>query len=179
MSYITRSDDYLKILTGEDVKDFVAINFSEYFKSVSEEQNLRKATKSLYIFLTTPDKIEKYVQSNSYDNWIHHYNVEISNLFDPKLQVINTKRVIQNKLKELLSELKKFKVQVILVLDHKRRNDCKLFHSSGKLIASDSDIDEAFKSMHQSIMKKLKNNACKDWIVVDVIIKHSINIFKC
>ena len=48
-----------------------------------------------------------------------------------------------------------------------------------KLIASASDIDEAFKSMHQSIMKKIKNHACEDWIVFDVIIKRSIKIFEC
>ena len=33
------------------------------------------------------------------------------------------------------------------------------FHSSTKLIASYSDIDEAFKSMHQSIMTKIKKYA--------------------
>ena len=86
--------------------------------------------------------------------------------------------MIKNKLKELLSELKKFKVQAILVLDYKKRNDCKIFHSSAKLTARNSDIDEAFKSMHQSIMKKIKNYACKDWIVLDVTIKHSIKIFE-
>ena len=156
------------------MNDFVAINFSEYFKSIREEQNLRKVAKSLYIFLTTPDEVEKYVQSNSSDNCVHHYNVEILNLFDPELQLINTKPVIKNKLKELLSELKKFKVQTILVLDYKKRNDRKIFHSSAKLIASDSDIDEAFKSMHQSIMTKIKNYAREDCIVFNIIINHSI-----
>ena len=48
-----------------------------------------------------------------------------------------------------------------------------------KLIASTSDIDEAFKSMHQSIMTKIKNHACEDWIVFDVIIKRNIKIFEC
>ena len=99
MLYIPKIDDYLKILTDEEVEDFVAINFSEYFKSIREEQNLRKVAKSLYIFLTTPDEVEKYVQSNSSDNCVHHYNVEILNLFDPELQLINTKPVIKNKLK--------------------------------------------------------------------------------
>ena len=61
------------------------INFREYFKSIREEQNLRKAAKSLYIFLTTLDEVEKYVQSNSSDNYIHSYNVEILNRFDPEL----------------------------------------------------------------------------------------------
>ena len=80
------------------MKDFVATNFREYFKSVSEEQNLGKTAKSLYIFIATPDE----VQSNSSDNRINHYNV---NLFDPELQLINTKPVIRNKLKALLIEL--------------------------------------------------------------------------
>ena len=114
MLYILKIDDYLKVLTDEVVQDFVATNFSEYFNSIREEQNLRKVSKSFYIFLTTPDQIEKYVQSNSSDNSVHRINVEILNLFDPELQLINTKPVIKNKLKELLSELKKFKVQTIL-----------------------------------------------------------------
>ena len=65
----------------------------------------------------------------------------------------------KNKLEELLSKLKKFKVQSVLVLDYKKTNNYKIFHSSATLIASDSDINEAFKSMHQSIMTKIKNYA--------------------
>ena len=49
------------------------------------------------------------MESNSRDSCINHYNVEILNLFDPKLQLINTKLMIENKLKGLLSELKKLK----------------------------------------------------------------------
>ena len=96
------------------------------------------------------------MQSNSSDNCIHRYNNEILNIFDPELQLINTKLMIKNKLKEFISELRKFQVQTILVLDYKKRNDCKIFHSNAKLIASDSDTDAAFKSMHQSIMTKIK-----------------------
>ena len=169
-------DDYLKTLTGEEVKDFVAINFSQ---SIREEQNLRKVAKSLYIFLTTPDEGEKYVESNYSDNCVHHYNVEILNLFDPELQFINSKPVIKNKIKELLSKLKKFNVQTVLVFDYKKRNDRKIFHSSAKLMASDSDIDYVFKFMYQSIMKKIKNHASEDCIVLDVIIKQSIKILEC
>ena len=33
MLYFLKTDDYLKILTDEEVKDFVAINLSGYFKS--------------------------------------------------------------------------------------------------------------------------------------------------
>ena len=61
MLHIPKIGDYLKIFTDEEVKDFVAINFSEHFKSageklyskVNEEQNLRKVAKSLYIFKNT------------------------------------------------------------------------------------------------------------------------------
>ena len=57
------------------------------------------------------------MQSNSSDICTHHYNIEILNLFDPNLKLNNTKLSIKNKLKDLSSELKKFKVQKILVLD--------------------------------------------------------------
>ena len=66
---------------------------------------------------------------------------------------------IKNKLKGLLNDLKKFKVQTVLVLDYKKRNDSQIFHSCTKLIASYLDIDEAFKSLHQSIITKVKNYA--------------------
>ena len=171
MLHIPKTDDDLKILTDEEVKDFVAITYSEYFKSIKEEQNLRKVAKLLHIFLTKPDKVENY------DNCIHRYDVEILNLFDPQLQLVKTKSMIKSKLKELLSELKKFKVLTILVLNCKKKNDRKIFHSSTKLITSDLDIDEAFNSMYQSIMTKIKNYAYEDWIILDVIIKHIIEIF--
>ena len=53
MLYIPKIDNYLKILTDDEVKDIEAINFSEYFKStgeklyskLNEEQNLRKVAK--------------------------------------------------------------------------------------------------------------------------------------
>ena len=56
--YIPKIGDYLKILTDEEVKDFVAIEFSKYFKStreklyskLNEEQNLRKVAKWLYVY---------------------------------------------------------------------------------------------------------------------------------
>ena len=82
---------------------------------------------------------------SSSDNCIYLYNVEILNLFHPELQLLSTKPMLKNKLKELLSELKKFKVQTILVLDYKKSNDCKIFHSSTRL---KSDIDESFTSKH-------------------------------
>ena len=137
MLYVPKIDDYLKLLTDEEETDFVTIKFSEYFKSIKEEQNIRKVAKSLHIFLTTPDEVEKYVQPSSSDNCTHRYNGEIFKIFYSELQLINTKSIIRNKLKKLLNELKKFKVQTILVLDYKKRNDCKIFYLYVKLIARD------------------------------------------
>ena len=112
MLYILITDDYLKILTYEEVKDFVDENFSEYFKCTketfyskqNEKQNLGKVAKLLYVFLATPDKVEKHaklMQSNSSYNCVHRYNIIILNIFDIELQLINTKPMIKNKLKEL------------------------------------------------------------------------------
>ena len=114
------------------------------------------------------------MESNSFDKYTHRYNVKVLNLCDPELQLINTKSMIKNKLKELLSELKKFEVRTILVLDYMKKNDPKIFHSSAKLIARDSDIDQAIKFIHHSIVTKIKIYACKDCIVLYVIIKHRI-----
>ena len=93
------------------------------YSKLNEEQSLRKVAKSFYIFLITPDEVETYakvMQSNSSNNRVHRYNIEILNHFHPKLQMINTKPMIKNKLKELLSELKRIKVQTILVLNYEK-----------------------------------------------------------
>ena len=103
MLYIPKIDEYLEILTDEEVKDFAVINFSE---SIKEERNLRKVAKSFYLFLVTPDE----VQSNFSDNYIRQYDVKILNLFNPELQLTNAKLVIKSKLEGLLNDLKKFKV---------------------------------------------------------------------
>ena len=43
----------------------------------------------------------------------------ILNLFDPELQLIITKPVTENKLKELFNEVERFKFQTTSVLDYK------------------------------------------------------------
>ena len=68
--YIPKIDDYLKILTDDEMKGFASINFSEYFKFTSkklysklnQEHNFRKVAKSLYIFLTTPDVVDDAIK---------------------------------------------------------------------------------------------------------------------
>ena len=72
MLYIPSIDDYLKILTDEEVENFIVVDFSEYFKSIREEENLIIVANSFHIFLKTSQKVEKYVQSNFSDNYMHH-----------------------------------------------------------------------------------------------------------
>ena len=175
MLYNLKIDNYLKLLTDEEVKDYLAISFSEYLKSIREEQNRsKKAVKLIYVFLTSPDEVEKYAHIIFSDNCIFHYNVQILNTFDPELQLISTKLMIKNNLKELIGKIKNCKFKTKLVLEYKTRNDSKIFHSSAKLTDSDSYIDEEFKSLHESIVTKIINFVCEDWIVLDIIIKEII-----
>ena len=101
---------------------------------------------------------------------------KILNVLDPELQLINTKPVIKSQLKGSLNKLKKSKVQTVLGLGYKKRNDSEIFNSSTKIIASDLDINQAYKSIHQSIITKIKKYVCEDYLVLGKVIKHSIKI---
>ena len=97
------------------MKDFVVINFGEYFKCTREklyaklsENKILEKLLNHFISITT-DKVRKYVEMmklSSFDNCICHYNIKIVNVFYPELQLLNNKPTIKNKLKEFLSELK-------------------------------------------------------------------------
>ena len=52
----------------------------------------------------------KDLETNCSDNFVHQYNVEIFYIFYQELQLINTDPLIKGKSKELLNEMKKFKV---------------------------------------------------------------------
>ena len=61
------------------------------YSKLNKKQNLRQITESLYIFQKTPHEVEKYAQimkSDSSDKYVHLYNIEILNLFDPQLQLV-------------------------------------------------------------------------------------------
>ena len=55
---------------------------------------------SSYVFLTTSDKIQKSAEakqmmhSNSFDDCVTIYNIEILNYFDPESKIINTKSLV-------------------------------------------------------------------------------------
>ena len=84
MLYIPKICVYLKVLNSDEVKDLVALNFGEYFKSereklyskLREEQNIRNVTELLYVFPTTLDDVEKFVkmmQSSFFSNYIPYF----------------------------------------------------------------------------------------------------------
>ena len=72
--------------------------------------------------------------------------------------------MIKIKLKELLKEWKKVIVQTVLALNYNKANGAKVFYSCSKLTASNSDIEKALIFMHQSIILKIENYACEDWL---------------
>ena len=47
------------------------------------------------------------MQSNSSDNFVHCYNVEISNLFSSALQLISTKPLIKKQIKRFAKRVTK------------------------------------------------------------------------
>ena len=76
MVYISKVGDYSKILTDDEMNDFVVINLGEYlnlWEKNIEEQNLKRVIESLYIFLATPVEAEKYVEM-----------MQSVQIFDPK-----------------------------------------------------------------------------------------------
>ena len=71
------------------------------------------------------------MQPNSSDNCAYRCKIQILNLFNLKLQLINTKPITKNKRKKLC----------------KKRNDRKIFYSSATPNASDSEIEEVHRSI--------------------------------
>ena len=69
----------------------------------------------------TVKKAKIMKESHAYRGHASTYNVEISNSFNDKLQIKDTKSVIRNTLKDLLSKLKVFKFVKTLVLEFKNK----------------------------------------------------------
>ena len=85
---------------------------------LSEEQNLRKVSGWVYIFLATPVEVmmREMMQSCYSDNYEYIFNIKDLNLSNPDLQLANTKTMSKHNIRELSSELKNFYVQSKIIL---------------------------------------------------------------
>ena len=97
------------------------------------------------------------------------------NLLDPESQLINTKTIIKNKLKELLVELKKFKVLTILVGEYKKKTFVKSFVRVLKQFLAIQTLMKHLNPCIKAFWKK-KSYDSEDWIALDVILKYNIDI---
>ena len=104
-------------------------------------------------------------QSHAFKGYISSYNVKILNSSNPELQPKDTESEIQNKLTDLLSELKGFKFVITLVLEFKKiQSDDKTlqgtFYSNSKAetIINLSDIDGVFKSIYITVISNIQKS---------------------
>ena len=98
--------------------------------------------------------------------------------FDSEFQLINTKPIIENKLKELLNELKKLKVQTILVLHSKKKMIVECSIQMLSLLLVSQTLIKHLNPCIKTLWQKLKNYVCENWMVLDVIIKKSIKMLE-
>ena len=125
-------------------------------------------------------------QSHAFKGYVSSYNVKILNSSNPELQPKDTESEIQNKLTDLLSELKGFKFVITLVLEFKKiQSDDKTlqgtFYSNSKAetIINLSDIDDVFKSIYITAISNIQKSLGQGsgWII-DSVIDNNVNVSK-
>ena len=94
--------------------------------------------------------------------YVSSYNVEISKSINPEQQLKDTESATERKLKQLLSELRGFKLVTTpaLVLkniesEDKTKYDTFYSHSKAERIINESDIDDVFKSIYTTIISNI------------------------
>ena len=94
--------------------------------------------------------------------YVSSYNVEISKSINPEQQLKDTESATERKLKQLLSELRGFKLVTTpaLVLkniesEDKTKYDTFYLHSKAERIINESDIDDVFKSIYTTIISNI------------------------
>ena len=105
-------------------------------------------------------KITKQV--HALKGYVSSYNVEISKSINPEQQLKDTESATERKLKQLLSELRGFKLVATpaLVLkniesEDKTKYDTFYSHSKAERIINESDIDDVFKSIYTTIISNI------------------------
>ena len=105
-------------------------------------------------------KITKQV--HALKGYVSSYNVEISKSINPEQQLKDTESATERKLKQLLSELRGFKLVTTpaLVLkniesEDKTKYDTFYSHSKAERIINESDNDDVFKSIYTTIISNI------------------------
>ena len=105
-------------------------------------------------------KITKQV--HALKGYVSSYNVEISKSINLEQQLKDTESATERKLKQLLSELRGFKLVTTpaLVLkniesEDKTKYDTFYSHSKAERIINESDIDDVFKSIYTTIISNI------------------------
>ena len=112
------------------------------------------------------------------------YNVEISNSFNPELQLKDTESRIKSKLLELLSKLRGFRFVTTLVLEFKKiRSKYKTKHNNfysslkAEIIINEIEIENVLKSVYTTIIANVQKSLGKgSGRIIDSVIDHSISI---
>ena len=101
-------------------------------------------------------------QIHALKGYVSSYNVEISKSINPEQQRKGTESATERKLKQLLSELRGFKLVTTpaLVLkniesEDKTKYDTFYSHSKAERIINESDIDDVFKSIYTTIISNI------------------------
>ena len=101
-------------------------------------------------------------QIHALKGYVSSYNVEISKSINPEQQLKGTESATERKLKQLLSELRGFKLVTTpaLVLkniesEDKTKYDTFYSHSKAERIINESDIDDVFKSIYTTIISNI------------------------
>ena len=101
-------------------------------------------------------------QAHALKGYLSFYNVEILKSINPEQQLKDTESATERKLKQLLSELRGFKLVTTpaLVLkniesEDKTKYDTFYSHSKAERIINESDIDDVFKSIYTTIISNI------------------------
>ena len=102
-------------------------------------------------------------QSNAYEGYANTYSIEVLNSFNLQLQLKDTVSAIKNKLIDLLSEMKRFKLVTKLVLEFTYiENDDKTIYnrfcvnSKVKIVINESDTKAILESICSTIMSSIQ-----------------------
>ena len=130
--------------------------------------------------------VKKTKQEHAFKGFASTFNVHILNSCNLELQLKDTESAIKSRLIELFTQLKGFKFVTTLVLvfkkiesEDKTKYDNFYPSSKAEIIVNESDIDNVFQSIYNTIITNIQKSLGKGsgWII-DSVINHTISISK-